>query len=378
MKIIIICDSFKGTISSRDANRLVAKTLTRINEHLNIQTIPFSDGGEGFLECLLENFPSWEPCKETVFDSNRKEKEVPYLLHDNTAYLEVASIIGLKDVEGHSTPMKATSYGLGQLLHRCIRKGIRHFVIGLGGSATDDMGAGMLAALGFRFFHRQEEVYPFPDRLQEITTIQPPLVWHNDLDFTLYSDVTSPLLGEKGATYTFALQKGAREEDLPILERGIENMHSRLEELYHILTKDKIGAGAAGGLGAIFHYLGKTRVISGAEGILDLCQFQKQLLDCDCVITGEGKLDSTSMQGKAISHIAKACKKNNVPFYILCGIKEEGMEEFFLDYPLLGITAMYQEKQDLDFLKSHVQEDLEKATKNAADILLKNTKPTRM
>ncbi len=372
MKAIIICDSFKGTASSKEVNALIKDEFEKRCPTLQTETITFADGGEGFLESIKENLSDVKELSFPCFDSQKKEKSIPCLISNHKAYIEIASLVGLKDVEGFSSPLTATTFGIGQLLQSLCSLGIRDFIIGLGGSATNDMGAGLLAALGYHFYIQEKEVFPYAYLLKDITKIEGDLNIPDGLTFTLFSDVTSPLLGKEGATYTFARQKGATEEELPLLEESLSHLHDLLEKKHHIQSKNKMGSGAAGGLGAVFYYLGETKVINGAQGILNLCHFEDKIKNCDFVITGEGKLDFTSLKGKALSQVTSLCQKNHIPFAILCGRKEEGIENAFSAYPLLSIIPFHNQIHELSYLQEHLERDVRKGVEKFLNIL-KNT-----
>ena len=327
MKIIIICDSFKGTLSSNEANLIISDAVCSKLENPKIVTIPYSDGGEGFLDSIKSVYPTSKTIRVNVHGSYLEEKNVEYLIHDGSAFIEIAKVCGLYNSKVDTNPLYTTTFGIGEVILDALNKGINDFHIGLGGSNTDDAGLGMIAALGVRFINNSNiDIIPTGKDLIDIKSIDASNLININADFHIYSDVNNQLLGPNGATYCFAKQKGASIDDLPLLENGKKNI---VKIISKILNKDYSsfkGAGAAGGLGYSFMTFLNSKMHSGAKGILDLYHFEGLLNDVDYVITGEGKIDSTSFSGKAISEVINTANQMNVPVILVGGyITQDGM-----------------------------------------------------
>ncbi len=346
MNILIAPDSFKGSLSALEfcniANRVVKNHSDSIDTHL----MPLADGGEGTIE-VVQSYLETRKYSVNVHNAigistfadyvflNEDQPDNPY--GKPTAIIEMAQACGLPAIRPRQrNPMKTNTFGLGELIKHALDRGARHLVIGLGGSATNDGGMGMLSALGVLFFTADgKRMMPAGQMLALIDTIDtsrmdPRL---QDCSITIASDVSNPLLGEQGATYVFAPQKGADAEMLEALEKGMASFACKSIETLG-LSEDLVnipGAGAAGGLGfALLAYL-KADIQSGFELMTQLSGLDKLLNDRytrpDLIITGEGRFDQQSLHGKLTGRLIERAKQYHIPIKIICGDYSKGIEK---------------------------------------------------
>ncbi len=315
MSIIIAPDSFKGSISAREFCDILAPLCAERAPGEQILCLPLADGGEGTLDCVLCATGGEKEYFSTV-DALGAPIEAPVgFLPDGAAVIEVATVIGLPQLRGREDPMKASTYGLGILIKNAIEKGASAITLTLGGSATNDLGLGMLAALGWEFFDQKgAAVAPCGEALERIAAIQRPAVpIYENVTFTAMCDVKNPLLGKEGCAAVYAPQKGASAEDMARLEAGAKNVASLWGGAF-----DAPGAGAAGGLGyACLGFLGGA-LRPGIEEVLRLYRFDKLLKDCRLLITGEGCFDGQSAMGKAVGTLIQ--KSAPVPAIVFAGM----------------------------------------------------------
>lgn len=283
MKVIVAIDSFKGCMTSVEANRAAAEGIRCACPDAEILQVPVSDGGEGFLEAFHAAIGG-EPIAVTVNDPLMREIMAKYLLKDKMAVIEMAKASGLTLLNKEERdPMVATSYGTGQLVVDAVRKGARHVIVGLGGSATSDAGMGMLRAIVDAFAER--------DRWEDFEELK-------EVRFTIATDVKNPLCGENGAAYVFAPQKGATPEMVIQLDERAKKFAEVSAHHFGFDHSHDEGAGAAGGLGyAFLQYLGASSK-SGIQLLLETIHFEELVRDSNLVITGEGAADRQTLMGK--------------------------------------------------------------------------------
>lgn len=359
MKIIIIPDSFKGTLSSLTVCKIIEKALTTHK----ITSIPIADGGEGTLSAFsnlksVAMFANSQLISVPVKDALGKSVNAPYLLSKETAVIEMAKVASYipnasrKSDQGKSLVMHTSTYGVGMLIHDAIKKGAKKIIIGLGGSCTNDGGCGMAAALGTLFYnHKGDTFIPTGGTLSDISYIDNSetiaLISGNSsiskshIDIIGMCDVDNPLCGKSGAAYVFGPQKGASFKDVELLDSGLHHLVS----LLNANSVAKLpGSGAAGGMGFGIRALLNGSLESGIDLLLDLINFDKLLLDTDYVITGEGRFDSQSMGGKAVSGICKRAKEKSVPVLLVAG----SIKACEYDLKKLGIVKCF-DTGNLDF-----------------------------
>ena len=354
MKVLIAIDAFKGSITSQEGSRAISLGIREVCKDAEIVTVPLADGGEGTVEALVQATNGQYYEKEVTGPLGNPVKAVYGILGDRkTAVIEVASACGLPLVPADQRdPLRTTSYGVGELIADAMDKGCRSFVIGLGGSSTNDAGIGMLQALGFRFLDEKgEEVGWGGQALRHIRRIDSTRA-HRTLQecrFHAACDVHNPLYGPNGAAYVFAPQKGAAPEIVRELDEGLRNF-AEIVRRERSLDIDAIpGAGAAGGLGAAFAGFLGARLESGIQLILDLIGMEQKMQDVDFVITGEGKLDDQTSMGKAPMGVVRLAQKHRIPVIALAGtvvhkasLNETGITSYFsiLNKPMTLAEAM--------------------------------------
>lgn len=329
MKILLAPDSYKGTMTQIEAGNAMKRALLQVNPTLDIVVKPMADGGEGTLDVLASHSKDLEEVTLPVTGPlGRKILSRFIILKGKTAVIEVAEVIGLPLIQGSLEDVgNRTSYGLGEIIIKALDLGIRKFLIGLGGSATNDGGFGMLQALGVEFLDKKgdclseysQDLYKV-DRVQ-LTRLDPRI---KESDFTIMSDVANPLYGKRGATAIFGPQKGIKNSHIANIDKSMEKYaHIVLKKFSpHINLAMKRGAGAAGGLGFAFLLLG-GQIVDGASFIAKYMNLEESLKESQLVFTGEGKSDATTISGKAPAHVAKLAKKYQIPCILVSGRLEK-------------------------------------------------------
>lgn len=306
MKYIIAIDSLKECLSSHDANQAVAKGLSSLSPTAEVSAIDVSDGGEGFLDAMrpVQRFR----CH--AHDAMMRGMEAEWGATGDTAIVEVARVVGLQLVEPEMrNPLRATSYGVGELLADAMRHGFHKFIVGLGGTATSDCGLGMLQALKEEELRRHGKPSYAPFDTQ----------WLSNLQVTLATDVMAPLLGPQGAAHVFAPQKGATPEAVDLLERKARTLATMAAKHQGRDCSGEPGAGAAGGLGYAFMEFMHATVRRGADLVLDAAHFDHLLDGAQRVITGEGHADQQTLMGKLPATVLARAQAKGVPVTLVAG-----------------------------------------------------------
>ena len=366
---LLVPDSFKGTISSRE----ICDILTaRIRAHIpqaGVFSIPVADGGEGSVDCFLTALGG-KRVELTVKGPRFEEVRAFYgRLPDGTAVVEMAACAGLPLMKGRKDPLGATTYGVGQLISDAVENGARHIILALGGSATNDMGAGAAAALGVKFFNREGEPFiPTGGTLHEVVRVDASGLNIGKAYITAMCDIDNPLCGENGAAYVYGPQKGADPEMIRLLDAGMAHL---AQVVARDLGKDVLafpGSGAAGGMGAgAYAFLGAS-LCPGIDTVLDAVNFDALLQQADCVITGEGRIDAQSLRGKVVVGVARRCQKHNVPVIALVGDVGPGAQRAYEQ----GVTAIFSTNRlakPLDEAKKTAKEDLTAAAEDLIRLL---------
>lgn len=307
-KIIIAIDSFKGCLTSTEAEAAVAEALHDALDDVETLCLPMSDGGEGMAETFTQAL-SGNLITTYVHDPMmRRISTVFGVTPDGTAIIEAAKACGLTLVkEEERNPMRATSYGVGELVAAAVKRGCRKFIVGLGGSGTSDAGIGMLKALTDILTKRGQT---FDDALRGVL---------GECSFTLACDVSNPLLGPDGATAVFALQKGATPLMLPMLEQRAQRFARASAAHFGFDRSSLPGAGAAGGLGYAFMQYLSAEQKPGADLLLDLLHFDDAVSGAAAVITGEGHADRQTLMGKLPQRVMLRAARQNVPTWLIAG-----------------------------------------------------------
>ena len=319
MKILVAVNEFKGSLTSREIADLISKLAN--SRYKNIEIVPevIADGGDGFLD-IFNNFSK----KEVLVTNAMGEKiKASYLVDYNNkkAVIEVAEIIGLKKVS-EKNPYLASTYGLGEVIKSLLQENIRDFIIGLGGSATNDCGIGMLSALGYKFYDKNNnECIHGINALSKINRIDDSYLNENlkNAKFTLISDVENILCGQEGATYVFSKQKGLKEENFQIVDDYVNKFTRIVYNKYNTNYSNILGSGAAGGLAYGFLTFTNSEIKKGSDFMIEYLKIEEKIKEVEIVITGEGKLDLQSFMGKAPIEIARVAKKYKKNVIFLAG-----------------------------------------------------------
>lgn len=304
MKVVVAIDSLKGCLTSQEANRAAVAGVRQGMPGAEVVEIPVSDGGEGFLDAFQSAWGG-EKVEVEVMDPLMRPVVAPYLLRGDTAIIEMAKASGLTLLRSEErNPMQATSYGTGQLVADAVRRGSKHVVVGLGGSATSDCGMGMIRAI--------IDAFAKGGTWDDVRVL-------DDVRFTIATDVTNPLCGENGAAYVFAPQKGATPEMVVSLDARAQRFAEVSARHFGYDRQNEQGAGAAGGLGYAFLQYMKAACRSGIDLLLDAVHFDEVLKDADLVITGEGSADRQTLMGKLPFGILQRAKAQGVPVCLIAG-----------------------------------------------------------
>ena len=356
MKVVVAIDSLKGSLSSIEAGMAIRDGVLAAKPDAEVIVKPLADGGEGTTDALIEGM-NGKRIDLTVTGPMHSPVDAyyGYLADSHTAVMEMASAAGITLVPAEEkNPLLATSYGVGEMINDALQKGCRNFIIGIGGSATNDGGIGMLKALGVRFLDENgEDVGEGGQALAKVTQIDisglNPLL--KECQIQVACDVNNPLCGENGSTYVYGPQKGVTEDRTKQLDKDMAHFASVTSKTLGNDYRDTPGAGAAGGLGfAFLSYIGAA-LIPGIELILNAVGLEQELSDADVVVTGEGRLDFQTAMGKAPVGVARLAKKYHAKVIAFAGsvtkeasaCNKEGIDAFF---PILRSVCTLAEAMD--------------------------------
>lgn len=326
-KVVLAFDSFKGSVSSKEITHTLQRAISSEWEDIDVVSFPIADGGEGTVELLADTLGAKFVCC-AVHDPLMRPINARYaIVHDqHLAIIEMASAAGLPLLsEKERNPMFTSTYGVGEIVLDAVQKGCTHILLGLGGSATNDAGTGMLAAMGVSFLDKEgRAVDPCGETLKSIEKIDTTSMFPSlkNISFTIICDVDNPFCGKNGAAYVFAPQKGASTDEVKELDEGL--CHYR-ELILRQFGKDinlQAGAGAAGGMaGGLLPFL-NVKLMPGSQTVLRLLGFENAIKEASLVITGEGKVDRQTCMGKALQGILDLSKKYQVPVVAIGGAVE--------------------------------------------------------
>ena len=363
MNILLAPDKFKGSMSALEVCNSIVKGLKKNNSNLNILSCPMADGGEGSLE-IINHYLKLNPVQLTVNDPLFRPIKSTYYLSKKNAYIQMSSASGLillKKEERNC--MLTSSYGTGELILDSLKKGARSINLFIGGSATNDGGIGLASALGYRFFDISGSlINPIGKYLSSIDKIDKSQLLFNpeEVEVKVVCDVNNPLYGKNGAAHVYASQKGASLIEIDQLNEGLINLASKLIQYDFPAIAKVPGAGAAGGVGGGAIAFLNAKLASGIQTFIDLTQLETLIKECDLVITGEGKLDSQTLQGKVVSGVCSLAKKHKKEIIGICGEAEKNVST------KLGFKKVYT---ILDRTNS-VEEAIEKTDEYLADICI--------
>lgn len=338
-KAVLIPDSFKGTLTSREVCDIMKQSILRHFPSCAVDAVPIADGGEGSIDCFLAALGG--QTIETRCQGPYGEEMSGYfgLLKDGTAVIEMAVCSGLPLVEDRRDPEGTTTYGVGQLIAAAARMGCRRILVGLGGSCTNDGGCGAAAAAGVCFYDSDGRTFvPTGATLGRIADIDisgltPEL---RQTEIVTMCDITNPMHGPNGAAHIFAPQKGADPAAVVRLDEGLRHLDAVIQQSLGLSVADIPGAGAAGAMGAgMLAFFGST-LRSGIDTVLEITDFAARIADADVIFTGEGRIDSQSVQGKALSGIAAAAKRQDKPVIAVVGTDDSTSDIYDM-----GVTAVF-------------------------------------
>ena len=349
MKIVIAPDSFKESLPASEVAKAIKRGLQKALPESECLLLPVGDGGEGTVNAIKDTLGLIE---NTAFVTGPfgEEVQMPYVYKENLALFEVADLIGLAKIPIEKrNPLKIQTKGIGQLILHLIEQGMKEIYIGVGGTSTNDGGIGIASGLGYQFYDKNgDELLATGQSLFEITDISKEKVISipSDVRIKILADVTNPLCGTHGSTYTFGKQKGLNPAQFQKVDDAIENFYHKVAP--EMLKLD--GAGAGGGIAAGLCAFAGAEIVSGIQTCLDLINFDEQVAEADLVIVGEGRLDSQSFSGKAPIGVAKRTP-NGVPVLAICGSLDEDLPPLPFENIVAAFSILEKSEPLADSLK---------------------------
>ena len=340
MKFVLAPDKFKGSLTGLEFCDAVSEGLLKVIPDAEIVYAPLADGGDGTIE-VANYYLKGELILLQVKNPLFLDIMASYLYASNQkiAFIEMAEASGLKLLDSSEYDCKnATTFGTGQLILDAVEKGAEEIILGIGGSATNDCGIGMATALGYRFLNDNgKDVVPIGANLSKISSIDDRQVIAElkKVTFKIACDVTNPLYGKNGAAYVYAQQKGADDNDIKMLDKGLQDFAKVLDAKFNIKSQEISGGGAAGGMGIATMVFLNGELISGITLMKELAQFDKRIKHADWIITGEGKLDEQTLSGKTIHGIIDVAKQQNIEIAAFCGkldLNKKQLRQFGISY----------------------------------------------
>lgn len=372
MKILIAPNAFKGSCNAVDVACAMEKGILNVLPQTDIEKIPLSDGGDGFLDTIKIANPRVKVYKKRVVGPLGKEVNAIYGILGKTAIIEMAQASGLNLVPyGKRNPLLTTTYGTGQLIKSALGRGVKEIILGIGGSATVDGGAGCLQALGVKFINKNgREIGSGGGELIKISRIDSAGIDSRvkNTRFIIASDVQNPLTGKRGAAYVYGPQKGASPEMVKILDKGLCNYARVIERDVGVDIENLPGAGAAGGIGAGLMAIAGAKLKEGIKIIVDLTGFQDRIKKVDLAITGEGKIDGQTVYGKVPVGLAKIARRYNIPVIAICGSIGEGYEAVY-KYGIDAVMSIIDSPLEISQAMENAEFLIERAAQRLACIL---------
>ncbi len=372
MKVVVAIDSFKGCMSSIEAGTAAGEGIKRVYPEAEIKIFSVADGGEGTVEALVEGM-SGRYVVTPVKDPLGRTIHARYgIVSGNVAVIEMSAAAGITLLSKEElNPMETTTYGVGEIIKDAINNGCREFIIGIGGSATNDGGVGMLQALGFQFLDKDGKDVPFGAKcLSEIQEIEDNNVCEliKECKFNIACDVKNPLYGENGCSKIYAPQKGATDEQLEIMDDAMKHYAYITSKKYCDADAKYPGSGAAGGLGFSFMTYLNGKLKPGIELVLDAVNLEKAISNADIVVTGEGRLDAQTVMGKVPVGVAKLAKKYGKPTIAFAGaVKEDakqcnehGIDGFF---PIVRVPCALSDAMNSVHAKANMMDTVEQVAR---------------
>ncbi len=360
-KIILMPDSFKGTISSNEICQIMKESINKIFPEANVISIPVADGGEGSVDCFLTALGGEKVCLKVAGPFFEETNAFYGLINDGrTAVIEMAACAGLPLAGDKKDPSKTTTYGVGQLMLNAVEKGCKEIIMGLGGSSTNDCGAGCAAAVGVRFYNKEgKEFVPTGGTLKDVERIDVSEAQKRfkGITITTMCDINNPMYGEKGAAYVFGPQKGANSQMVRVLDDGLKHISDVISRDVKIDVSQIPGGGAAGAMGAGMVAFFGSSLTMGIEAVLNAVGFEDLASDADIIFTGEGKLDSQSLSGKVVIGVSRRAKALNVPVIAVVGDIGDNLDAVY-DMGVSAIFSINRVAVPFEIAKTRSKEDL--------------------
>lgn len=359
-KIVLIPDSFKGTMSSTEICDIMKNQIKTYYPESEVISIPVADGGEGSVDAFLTAMGGRKVFTQ-VKGPYMEDMEAFYgVVNEDTAIVELAVCAGLPLVEDNKHPDQTTTYGVGQLMAHAAANGCKKIIVGIGGSCTNDLGTGAAAAAGVKFYDKAEKSFvPTGGTLCEIDRIDvaglDPVL--KDVKIVGMCDIDNPLYGENGAAYVFAPQKGADENLVKSLDDGLKSASRVIQKQLNIDIAHIPGAGAAGGVGGGMVAFFGAKLQMGIEVILDTVAFDRLADNADLIISGEGKIDTQSLGGKVVIGVARRAKRLGVPLVAVVGDIGDGIEQAYQE-GVSGVFSINRVAVDFKEAKQRCKSDL--------------------
>jgi|LSQX01.2.fsa_nt_gb glycerate kinase len=364
-KVVLIPDSFKGTLTSQEICTIISNKINKHFPQCHVVSIPVADGGEGSVDCFLKALGG-EKIYETVSSPYFENMESFYGIIEDTAVIEMAACAGLPLVEDRKDPSLTTTFGVGQLILAAAKKGCKKIIVGLGGSCTNDGGCGAAAAIGVKFYDKKgNEFIPVGKTLIDIERIdlsKRTKVLDN-IEITTMCDIDNPMYGPTGAAYIFAPQKGANNEMVYELDKGLESLCNVIYKETGKNLKDVPGSGAAGAMGAGMISFFDSKLQMGIETVLDTVKFDDIIADADMIFTGEGKFDTQSLRGKVVIGVAKRAKTKDIPVTVIAGGAETNIDQAY-DMGVTSIFTINRLPEDFQISRNKSKDNLEATIDN--------------
>lgn len=373
MKFVLATDSFKESMTSIEACNVMEKAIKKIKSDAEVIKVPMADGGEGTVEALVNSTSGTFVETEVLNPLGQKIKASYGILGDKkTAVIEMAKASGIELIKREDrNPMITTTYGTGQLIKHAIENGIKHLVIGIGGSATNDGGCGMLQALGVKLLDKDNNEIPFGGgSLNKIENIDVSNMHEGikDATFEVACDVTNPFVGPTGASYIFGPQKGADLEMVELLDNNLKHFAAKIKEILKADIAEAPGAGAAGGLGGALLAFLNAELKSGIELVIKYTDLESKVQGADYVFTGEGAIDGQTIFGKTPVGVSKIAKKYNIPTIAFGGKVSDDADNLF-DEGIIALFSIMRGVESLDDALRNGAHNLEKTVENVVRTL---------
>ena len=340
-KVILIPDSFKGTMSSIEICSIMKEQIKKHYPKCDVLSIAVADGGEGSVEAFLSSLGGEKIYKEVTGPYwGEKVKAYYGILPNNTAVIEMAQASGLPLVGERKDPSKTTTYGVGELILDALEKGSKRIILGLGGSATNDASCGLASALGVKFFDLDGNSFiPTGENLDRIERIDLSYIDARvkKTPIVTMCDIDNPFYGPDGASYVYGPQKGATPSMVEDLDKKMRKLASLIKRDFNIDLQKIPGSGAAGGMGGGMVAFFSSKLQMGIETVLETVKFNSLLSNADYVFTGEGRLDSQSLRGKVVIGVARKAKEKNVPVVAIVGDIADNIESVYRE----GVSAVF-------------------------------------